>query len=78
MDNSVGQCESTLLATNMELIGGTNAGDCINVSQQGQCGSSNGGDCSNYGGACEGAENGGKCYNTMENFQINPGGNGGL
>lgn len=26
MDNSVGQCESTLLATNMELIGGTNAG----------------------------------------------------
>lgn len=64
MDVSVGNCESTLLSTKMEFVGGDNGGNCVNE-QYDQCNKAkNGGDCQNYNSACAKSTNRGSCLNT--------------
>lgn len=64
IDATIGNCESALLSTNMEFIGGDNGGDCINELYD-QCNKSkNGGSCENYNSACSKSTNRGSCLNT--------------
>lgn len=57
MDVSVGNCESALLSTNMEFVGGDNGGNCINELYD-QCNKAkNGGNCENYNSACSKSTN---------------------
>lgn len=66
MDASTGDCESTLLSTNMEFIGGggDNNNACINDYYDRCNKSNNGGDCQNYNTACTKSTNRGSCINT--------------
>ena len=64
IDASIGNCESVVLTTNMELIGGDNGGNCINELYD-QCNKAkNGGSCENYNSACSKSTNHGSCMNT--------------
>lgn len=64
MDVTIGNCESALLSTNMEFVGGDNGGDCINELYD-QCHKAeNGGNCENYNSACNKSTNRGGCLNT--------------
>lgn len=64
MDATIGNCESALLSTNMEFIGGDNGGDCTNELYD-QCHrAKNGGSCQNYNSACPKSTNRGSCMNT--------------
>lgn len=64
MDVSVGNCESALLSTNMDFVGGDNGGNCINELFD-QCNKAkNGGNCQNYNSACSHSTNKGSCLNT--------------
>ena len=64
IDASVGNCESAILSTKMEYIGGDNGGDCINEHYD-QCHKAkNGGSCENYNSACPHSTNRGGCLNT--------------
>lgn len=68
IDDSLGDCQSTLLAANMDYIGagGTNNGDCINEMYK-QCNKSkNYGSCKNYNSACSDTTNGADCRSTPE------------
>lgn len=72
MDASLGNCESVLLSTNMDMVGaGVNGGDCLNTDQKACESSKNAGDCKNYGGSCDGATNNRAC--TTEPFKPAPG-----
>ena len=63
MDGSVGDCESTLLATNMYFMGsGTNGDGCSNSSPSG-C-ETNTSNCTNVVDACKHASNTKGCMNT--------------
>ena len=62
MDGSVGDCESTLLMTNMDFMGsGTNGEECLNSSVEG-C-ESNNKYCINYGDVCKKSTNNKGCMN---------------
>ena len=64
MDVAIGNCESALLSTNMEFVGGDNGGDCINELYD-QCNKAkNGGSCENYNSAGPRSTNRGGCLNT--------------
>lgn len=63
METGIGDCQSTLLVTNMEYLGG-NGGDCINNDEQQCYKSNNGGNCKNYHGYCGKSENHGSCMST--------------
>lgn len=64
MDGSVGDCESTLLMTNIDSTGagGSNGGDCVNSSNCED--TTNRGKCENYNSACKDSNNGRNCYST--------------
>ena len=63
MDGSVGDCESTLLMTNMDFMGsGTNGKGCKNASADG-C-KTNDINCINYRDACKKATNNSGCMNS--------------
>jgi hypothetical protein len=64
MDVSVGNCESTLLATNMELIGGDNKGDCTNDDRKQCYEAKNEGSCKNFSNYCGKSQNGLNCVST--------------
>lgn len=58
MDGSVGDCESTLLMTNLDFLGrGTNDSKCTNASISACTDSENAKYCINYSGACDNAKN---------------------
>jgi hypothetical protein len=59
MDGSVGDCESTLLTTNMNFMGGatTNSNKCANASVGACDESTNDKHCSNTQGACDNSKN---------------------
>ena len=66
VDENLGDCQSTLLSTNMNSIGagGTNNGNCINEMYN-QCSeSTNSGSCKNYNSACNDTINGANCLST--------------
>lgn len=63
MDTEVGECQSTILTTNMDFMGG-NGGNCINEFYDKCCDATNGGDCKNYNGACPKSKNNGNCLST--------------
>lgn len=63
MDTEVGECQSTILTTNMDFMGG-NGGNCINELYE-QChDATNGGNCQNYNSACPKSKNKGNCIST--------------
>lgn len=66
MDVSVGNCESTLLATNMEFIGAgkENGGDCVNEDKDLCFDAKNKGACVNLREYCDKASNGKGCIST--------------
>lgn len=63
MEAGMGDCESALLSTNMEFMGG-NGGNCINEMHAKCNKSTNGGDCQNYNSACPKSKNRGSCMTT--------------
>ncbi len=67
IDDSLADCQSTLLTTNMDMMGaGTNNGACTNDMYD-QCHkSTNGGACQNYSSACTDTTNRGACVNTHD------------
>ena len=67
IDESLADCQTTLLATDMGVMGaGTNYGDCTNE-QYTQCHKSkNMGSCQNYNNTCSDTTNGASCRNTPE------------
>lgn len=71
MDVSVGNCESTLLATNMEFIGGgkVNGGSCINDDEDLCFDAKNEGACKNFGGFCDEATNKKSCLSTNMTYK---------
>lgn len=73
MESSIGDCQSTLLSTNMEFIGGDNGSNCINELYD-QCNKAdNKGNCQNYNSACAKSTNRGSCINsTGERFDPEP------
>ena len=64
MDASLGNCESVLLSTNMDMVGaGRNGGNCVNETFGSCNNSTNNGDCKNYGDNCGDATNNKTCEN---------------
>lgn len=64
MDSENAVCQSTILSTDMEAVGGDNGGNCINTVKE-QCSKvKNGGDCKNYNRACDKSDNSGNCLST--------------
>jgi len=63
VDAEIGDCQSVLLPTNMDVLGGTtNGGNCVNP-DEGCVGAINGRDCKNATGQCSGSTNNGDCDN---------------
>lgn len=65
MEAGMGNCESVLLSTNMEFMGG-NGGNCINELYKKCHNATNGGDCLNYNSACDKSRNRGSCMTTTK------------
>lgn len=63
METGIGDCQSTLLVTNMEYLGG-NGGICINDDKERCYRSDNAEDCRNYNSKCGESKNHKKCYTT--------------
>lgn len=66
METGIGDCQSTLLVTNMEYLGGyaINGGICVNDSVESCYEASNTKDCRNYKNTCGNSKNREKCYTT--------------
>lgn len=62
IDSNVGECESVLLSTNMNFMGG-NGGDCTNSIASKCTRSENGGNCINTSSNCSKSKNAGNCQN---------------
>lgn len=66
METGIGDCQSTLLVTNMDYLGGAtvNGGVCINDNEDSCRKSNNSQDCRNYNKKCGEAENHNICLTT--------------
>lgn len=62
-ESTLSDIQSVVLSTQLDLMGGDNGKNCINKELVQCYNGVNGGDCHNYYGYCEKAENGGSCAN---------------